>query len=352
MVVVAHQVVRSENGLQNQVVFDLGPAIPLAHGDVELVSGRARRVEPEVVVAVAAGVARNAPIDGDVVLGPIVEVPEVQTHLVCADVQQLRVPHPRAALIGLYPYRVEDAGVRAGRRVRLVHAVHVHPVVGAGVVPGGIGDPYVDHPPYLHVAGHRLVELEGPVDRLIAAGGVPLLVLVVGQEPVTEDEPLESVLVTDLQGGNVPHHVVGAVGQVLVPTPLIALVGLELQLGIDAWRDVERVDLRVGVVQGQVPGAVLYLVQVCVDVDVAVPVRELEGPVDVAPTGGEISIAVLVVECLRDDRPVELVVRPGPQVGEVPLHLVGASPEGVPNQLPGSAAVLLHQLEQGFARAG
>ena len=250
MIVVAHQVVRSEDGLQNQVVFDLGPAVPLAHGDVELVSGRARWVEPEAVVTVAAGVAGNAPIDGDVVLGRVVvEGAEVQAHLVCADVQQLRVPHPRAALVGIDAYRVEVVCVGAGGRVRLVHAVHVCPVVGGGVVPGVIGDPDVDPAPDLHVAGHRLVELEGPVDGLIATRGVPLLVPIVCQVPVHLHEPLERVLVSGLEGGHVPHHVVGAVGQVLVPAPLAALLGLELQLGIHTWRDVEQVDLRVGVVQ-------------------------------------------------------------------------------------------------------
>ena len=249
MIVVAHQVVRSEDGLQNQVVFDLGPAVPLAHGDVELVSGRARWVEPEAVVTGAAGVAGNAPIDGDVVLGRVVvEVAEVQTHLVCADIQQLRVPHPRAALVGIDASWVAVVCVGAGGRVRLVHAVQVYPV-GGGVVSGVTGDPDIDLAPDFHVAGHRLVELKGPVDGLIAAGGVPLLVPIVCQVPIHLHKPLERVLVSGLEGRHVPHHVVGAVGQVLVPAPLAALLGLELQLGIHTWRDIERVDLRVGVVQ-------------------------------------------------------------------------------------------------------
>ena len=136
-----------------------------------------------------------------------------------------------------------------------------------------------------------------------------------------------------------------------MPSPLAVLVGLELQFRVDARRDVERVELRVDIVQGLVSGAVLDPVHVGVDVDVAVPVRELEGPVDAATVRRE-GIGVLVVRGLRVDGPVELVVHSRLQVGEVPVHLVVAQLEGTVGQLPRAVAVPLHQLEQRLARTG
>ena len=149
--VVAHLVIRSEGGLQKQVVLDLSPAVPLANRDVELVRGCACRIEPETAIAIAAGVAGHAPVDGDVVLDPVIEVVEVQSHLVGANIQQLRVFDPRATLVGVDAYRIEGAGFRAVVRIPLIHPVHVGPFVARGIVPGGLGDPDVDSPPYLGV---------------------------------------------------------------------------------------------------------------------------------------------------------------------------------------------------------
>ena len=136
--------------------------------------------------------------------------------------------------------------------------------------------PYVDSAPDLDIASQRLVHLQGPVYGLVAAGRVPLEVLVVGKVPVLENEPLEQVPVAEPDRGDVPPHVVGAVSEVLSGFPDAALRGLESELRVCAWRHVERVEFVVCVVECLVAAGVVGpdLVQMGLDVCEAVPVGQ------------------------------------------------------------------------------
>ena len=114
-VLAADPVAVAEEGLQHQFVAHLDPAVPFAHVDREVVRGSGGRVEPEAVVAVAAGVPGDVPRGADVVLGAIVKVAEIEAHEVGADVQWLGVADPGPSLEGFDAHRAEGSGLGAAR---------------------------------------------------------------------------------------------------------------------------------------------------------------------------------------------------------------------------------------------
>ena len=208
----------------------------------------------------------------------------------------------------------------------------VRPRFQLGEVP--VADLDVQPAFYPDVAGDVLVDLDAPVYLVVRGGRVPLLVLVVRDAGVPVDEPLEGVVVAGLELREVPPHLVRSVIEVIAVwvLPAAALVDQQPDIPtVDAPVDLE-VDV---VVVDVVPVPIAGVVQVGVDVGVAVPLGEVEVPIEVGSVVGE--VLVNPRRALGDRVPVVLepVVSALVQVAEVPPHLVVANAQRVGLRHPG-----------------
>ena len=271
----AHPTVVTLEGHEVDAVVEVDLAGPRRDADDE-VDGRAVCDEGQAVRAAVEVL--GVPVPRDVVLLPVGEV-----GCVPADVGVAR-PDVDGVLI---PSAVD---VRPEAQWAVVHALGatdaVRPGLGLDILPYHVAilvfpvvvdvDVCID----MDVAGRGVIDSQVPGERLVGRPARPLVVGVVGLVPVPLDVPLDGVVVTGWECGDVQRHRVGAVLQVVAIRP-------DVEGGVGAAGDVEVVVLLVKLVPVPVGG----VVDPRGHVDVAVELEDVGLPVyPVVVSGGHVRV--------------------------------------------------------------